>query len=49
MKAKYYLRGMGLGIIVTSLISMIFYREKLSKQQLIGLGMGIVTVILLNL
>lgn len=37
------------GIIVTSVISMLFYRERLSTQQLIGLGLGIATVVLLNL
>ena len=37
------------GIIVTSLIAMTVYRERLSRRQLIGLGLGIVTVILLNL
>jgi len=37
------------GIILTSLISMLVYHEKLTRQQLIGLGLGIATVILLNL
>ena len=38
MKAKYYLRGMGLGIIVTSLIFMIanlFYKPSLSADEII--------------
>lgn len=37
------------GIVVTSLISICFYREKMSKQQLAGLVLGVATVILLNL
>ncbi len=38
MKAKYYLRGMGLGIIVTSLIFLIaglFYKPQLSEDEII--------------
>ena len=37
------------GIIVTSLIAMTVYRERLSRRQLVGLCLGIVTVVLLNL
>ena len=37
------------GIVVTFIISQVFYKEKLSKLQLIGFVLGTVSVILLNL
>ena len=39
----------GGGIVLTFLISLFIYKEKLSKWQLIGSGLGLVSVILLNL
>ena len=37
MKAKYYLRGMGIGILVTTLIfgtALVFYKPGLSEEQI---------------
>lgn len=39
----------GGGIVLTFLISVFVYKEKLSKWQLIGSGLGLISVILLNL
>ncbi|MBE6599553.1 MAG: hypothetical protein E7638_08940, partial [Ruminococcaceae bacterium] len=37
------------GIIMTSTLALTVYREKLSKSQLIGLAVGVLSVIFLNL
>jgi drug/metabolite transporter (DMT)-like permease len=37
------------GIVVTFLVSRFFYKEKLSKLQLIGFALGVASVILLNI
>lgn len=37
------------GIITTALVSIFIYKEKLSKYQIIGLTLGIMSVITLNL
>lgn len=39
----------GGGIVLTFLISLFIYKEKLSKWQLIGSGLGLISVVLLNL
>ena len=39
----------GGGIVLTFLISLFVYKEKLSKWQLIGSGLGLISVVLLNL
>ena len=37
------------GTIATSLAALLIYREKLSRKQLLGLGLGILSIIALNL
>lgn len=37
------------GILVTFLVSFFFYREKLSKTQLLGYAVGVLSVVILNL
>ena len=37
------------GTIATSLAALLIYREKMSKQQLVGLGLGILAIVALNL
>jgi multidrug transporter EmrE-like cation transporter len=37
------------GTIAISLTSLFIYREKLTKQQLVGLGLGVLAIIALNL
>lgn len=37
------------GTIATSLAALLFYREKMSRQQLLGLGLGVLAIIALNL
>jgi len=37
------------GTITTSLAALLIYREKMSKRQIVGLGIGILAIIALNL
>ena len=37
------------GILLTTLLSVTMYKEKLSRNQLIGLGLGIAAIVALNL
>ena len=37
------------GIVATFIISQVFYKEKLSKLQLIGFVLGTISVVLLNI
>jgi multidrug transporter EmrE-like cation transporter len=37
------------GTIATSLAALLIYREKMSRQQLIGLGLGVLAIVALNL
>lgn len=39
----------GLGMVITFLVSVIIYKEKFSRRQLIGVATGIVAVVLMNL
>ena len=38
-----------LAIVLTFLVSLFFYKEKLSKWQILGSALGLVSVIFLNL
>ena len=37
------------GTIATSLAALLIYREEMSRQQLIGLGLGVLAIVALNL
>lgn len=39
----------GLGMVISFLVSVIIYKEKFSRRQLIGVAIGIVAVVLMNL
>ena len=37
------------GIILSATISILFYKEKLTKTQLIGVAIGVISIVFLNL